>query len=192
MERLLVVEFGPSRSKRFGKTVALAQSGAGECTELEPGRYRVRFRLGSDADTYTGLARLLERVRPWRATEVCEQEGPVSVYHAKEMAWCASFYLSSFGECRERFLYGVLPRCGFCPLFDAERAIRAGIPQPPPPSERLEASRRDEAELIPEPDFTIITNLDFLFSPGLLTQLDGELPDWIDLSPLIPDFPPEE
>ena len=89
---------------------------------------------------------------------------------------------------RERFLSGVLPRCGFCPLFDAERAIRAGLPQPPPPGERLEAS----PEPIPEPDFMIITNLDFLFSPGLLRQLDGKLPDWIDLSPLIPDFPPEE
>jgi hypothetical protein len=131
-------------------------------------------------------------VRHWRATEVYERNELVSSFHAKEMAWCASFYLSSFGECRERFLYGVLPRCGFCPLFDAERAIRAGIPEPLPPSERLEASRRDEAELIPEPDFTIITNLEFLFSPGLLTQLDGKLPDWIDLSPLIPDFPPEE
>jgi hypothetical protein len=194
MERLLTVEFGPSRSTRFGKTVTLAQSGAGECTEPEPGRHRVRFRLSGDAAAYTGLARLLERVRHWRATEVYEEGGPVSVYHVKEMAWCASFYLSSFGECRERFLYGVLPRCALCPLFDAERAIRAGIPQPPRLSERLEAeaSRREEAELILEPDFAIITDLDFLFSPGLLTQLGGELPDWFDLSPLIPDFPPEE
>ncbi len=35
MERLLTVEFGPSRSKRFGKAVAEAQNGAGECSELE-------------------------------------------------------------------------------------------------------------------------------------------------------------
>jgi hypothetical protein len=25
-----------------------------------------------------------------------------------------------------------------------------------------------------------------------MTQLEGELPEWMDLSPLIPDFPPEE
>jgi hypothetical protein len=123
---------------------------------------------------------------------VYEGDQLVSPYHTREMGWCAAFYLSSFGECRERFGFGVLPRCGLCPLFDAERAIRAGLPEPPPPSRRLEASRRDEAEPTPEPDFTIITNLDFRFSPGLLTQLDGKLPDWIDLSPLIPDFPPEK
>jgi hypothetical protein len=188
VERVLTVEFGPSRSKRFRKAVGEAQSGAGECSELEPGSYRVRFALGSDGRVYTSLARLLQRVRDWRATEVYEGDQLVSSHHAREMGWCASFYLSSFGECRERFLSGVLPRCGFCPLFDAKRAIRAGFPQPPPPGERLEAS----PEPIPEPDFTIITNLDFLFSPDLLRQLDGKLPDWIDLSPLIPDFPPEE
>jgi hypothetical protein len=88
----------------------------------------VRFVLGEDAAAYSGLGRLLERVRHWRAAEVSEDNEPVSAYHAREMAWCAPFYLSTFGECRERFLYGVLPRCGVCPLFDAERAIRAGIP----------------------------------------------------------------
>jgi hypothetical protein len=36
MERRVTVEFGPSRSKRFGKAVAEAQSGPGECRELEP------------------------------------------------------------------------------------------------------------------------------------------------------------
>jgi hypothetical protein len=54
MERLLTVEFGPSRSKRFGKAVAEAESGAGECSELEPGRYRTRFVLGEDSSAYTG------------------------------------------------------------------------------------------------------------------------------------------
>jgi hypothetical protein len=185
------VEFGPSRSTRFGKVVALAESGAGECTEPEPGRYRVRFRLGGDAAAYTGLARLLERIRQWRATEVYEQEEPVSVFYAKEMAWCASFQLTSFGDCRERFAYGVLPRCALCALFDAERAIRAGLreePAPTPPSE----IRFGEVELGPEPDFRIVTDIDFIFNPDLLAQLDGEIPDWIDLSPLIPDFPPAE
>src|SRR5437899_12459330 len=70
MERMVGVEFGRSRSQRIGKAVAEAQSGAGECTELEPGRYRARFVLGSDAAVYSGLARLLEQVRHWRATEV--------------------------------------------------------------------------------------------------------------------------
>jgi len=109
------------------------------------------------------------------------------------MTWCASFQLSTFRECREHFQSGILPRCGVCPLFDAERAIRAGIREPPTPGERFEiALRRNGAELIPEPDFTIVTNLDFLFNPDLLAQLDGELPDWMDLSPLIPDSLPEE
>src|SRR5713226_941971 len=96
MERLVTVEFGPSRSKRFGRALAEARSGAGECSELEPGRYRARFVLGADAAAYTGLARLLERVRHWRATEVCGDDEPVSAHHAKEMALCASFQLTSF------------------------------------------------------------------------------------------------
>ena len=47
MQRLVSVEFGPSRSKRFGQALAEARGGPGECRELEPGRYRVRFLLGS-------------------------------------------------------------------------------------------------------------------------------------------------
>jgi hypothetical protein len=72
MERVLMVEFGPSRSKRFAKAVVEARSGAGECSELEPGGYRVRFVLDRDARVYTSLARLLQRVRGWRASEVSE------------------------------------------------------------------------------------------------------------------------
>src|SRR5712692_4912125 len=109
MERLMRVEFGPSRSKRFGRALAEARSRAGECTEVEPGRYRARFVLGGDSAAYTGLARLLERVRHWRATEVCEDDEPVSAYHAKEMAWCASSQLMSYGACRFRFVYGSSP-----------------------------------------------------------------------------------
>jgi hypothetical protein len=109
-----------------------------------------------------------------------------------EMAWCASFQLGSFGECRERFDYGVLPRCALCPLFDSERAIRARLREDPAPAQRFPISLGPDVEPIPEPDFTKITDLDFLFNPDLLAQLEGELPDWMDLSPLIPDFPPEE
>ena len=85
MERLLTVEFGPSRSKRFGKALAEAQSGSGECREVEPGRYRVSFVLGEEEAAFAGLARLLERVRHWRATDVCEDEELVSSYHARDI-----------------------------------------------------------------------------------------------------------
>jgi hypothetical protein len=193
MERELTVEFGPSRSKRFGKAVALAQSGPGECAESEPGRYRVSFLLAADAALYSALGRLLERVRHWRASEVYEDDELVSTYQAKEMAWCASFQLDTFGECREHFQWGVLPRCALCPLFDSERALRAGMREERVPGELVQAALlQDYADSIPEPDFTMITDLDFLFNPDLMAQLEGELPEWIDLSALIPDCPPEE
>ena len=41
--------------------------------------------LGTDSAAYTGLARLLERVRHWRATEVYEDDEPVSVFHVKDI-----------------------------------------------------------------------------------------------------------
>jgi hypothetical protein len=85
MERVLTVEFGPSRSKRFAKAVAEAQSGAGVCSELERGRYRVRFAVSKEATVYTGLARLLQRVRDWRASEVYEGDQLVSSYHASDI-----------------------------------------------------------------------------------------------------------
>src|SRR6266508_3526632 len=106
MERRFTVEFGPSRSKRFGKAVAEAQRGADKCSELAPGRYRATFLLGADA----------------------------SAYHAKEMGWCASSQLRMYGACRFRFSYGVFPRCSLCPLFDAERAIRDVLGENPPPA----------------------------------------------------------
>jgi hypothetical protein len=190
MERLVRVEFGPSRSKRFGRAVAEARGGIGEYSELEPGTYRASFILGEDPAAYTGLARLLERVRHWRATEVYEDDELVSAFHTKEMAWCAAFHLNSFGECRERFGFGVLPRCGLCPLFDSERAIRAGIREEPAPGERFEAASR--WELLAVPGFTNVTDLDFLFNPALLTLLNWKIPDWMDLSPLVPDSPPDQ
>jgi len=190
VERVLTVEFGPSRSNRFRKAVEEARGGAGDCSELEPGRYRVRFVLGSDDSVYTSLARLLQRVRNWRPTEVYEGDELGSSYHAREMAWCASFQLRTFGECRERFGYGVLPRCALCPLFDSERAIRAGIREEPAPGQRFEAASR--WELLAIPDFTIVTDLDVLFNPDLLRLLNGKIPDWIDLSPFVPDSPPDE
>jgi len=124
MERVVTVEFGPSRSERFGKAVAEARSGAGEYSELAPNRYRTRFALAKDCGAYVALARLLERVRHWRATEVYEDDEPVSADQAREMAWCGSAQLKAFGDCRFRFDGGVFPRCSLCPLFDAERAIR--------------------------------------------------------------------
>ncbi len=85
VERLVTVEFGPSPSRRFAKAVAEARSGAGECSEVEPGRYRVGFVLGEGEAAYAGLARLLERVRHWRATEVYEDEELVSTYQARDI-----------------------------------------------------------------------------------------------------------
>ena len=169
-ERVLAVEFGPSRSKRFGKAVAEAKSGAGECSELTPGRYRVRFVLGEEPAAYSGLARLLERVRHWRETEVYEDEELVSAYHAREMAWCASSQLTSFRACRWRFYHGIWPRCSFCPLFDAERAIRDVLGENPPPETVLEIS----------------------LGPKLEALLAGELASNLDLAIEVPDFLPEE
>jgi hypothetical protein len=156
-----------------------------------PGRYRTSFLLGRDAAVYTGLARLLEWVRQWRATDVYEDDEPVSVSHAKEMAWCASFQLTSFGECRERFVSGVLPPCALCPLFDSERAIRVSFREQPAPEQRLQIGC-GQSDIGPEPDFRIVTDLDFLFDPDVLALLGGEIADWMDLSRLVPDFPPEE
>jgi hypothetical protein len=174
VERLVTVAFGPSRSKRFARALAEARSQAGECTEVEPGRYRARFVLGEDSAAYTGLARVLERVRHWRASEAREDDQPVSAFHAKEMAWCASFQLKSFGACGFRFFYGVFPRCSLCPLFDGERAIRDAFGENPPPGMVLETT----------------------LGPNLRALLRGELPpnpdEESDLSFQVPDFPPEE
>jgi hypothetical protein len=176
MERLFTVEFGPSRSKRFGKALAEARRGARECTEVESGRYRARFVAGTDSAAYAALASasFLERVRYWRATEVWEADEPVSAYHAKEMAWCASSQLKSHGACRFRFFYGVFPRCSVCPLFDAERAIRDLLGENPLPGAVLEIT----------------------LGPNLRALLAGELPPKLawgsDPGYEVPDFPPEE
>jgi hypothetical protein len=138
MERRLTVEFGPSRSKRFAKAVAAAESGPGDCEQLEPGRYRVSFALGRDERVYIGLAHLLQIVRDWRATEVYEGEEPLPTFHTREMAWCASSELKLFGECRMRFNYGVLPRCALCPLLEVERAVRDMLGENPIPPLRFD------------------------------------------------------
>jgi hypothetical protein len=168
--RRVTVVFGPSRSKRFKKAVAEAQSGAGECLELEPGRYEVRFVLGHKADAYAGLARLLEQVRHWRATEVYEDEEKVSTFHAKEMGWCADSQLRLFGECRFHFYYGVFPRCSLCPLFDAERAIRDVL------GENLHPGAMFNIEI----------------SRAIQARLRGEPPSGFDPDVDVPDFLPEE
>jgi hypothetical protein len=174
VERLLAVEFGPSRSKRFEKALAVARGGACECTEVERGRYRARFVLGEDSAAYAALASLLERVRHWRATEVYEGDEPVSAYHAKEMAWCASSQLKLHGACRFRFFYGVFPRCSVCPLFDAERAIRDVLGENLPPGMVFEIS----------------------LGPNLRALLQRELPPTLAQGSVpgfeVPDFPPEE
>ena len=174
MERVVTVEFGPSRSKRFGEAVAEARSGAGECSELALDGYRTRFALGRDCGAYMGLARLLERVRHWRASEVYEDDEPVSADHAREMAWCASGQLKAFGDCRFRFDLGVLPRCALCPLFDAERAIRDVLGENGPRGLVLEIR----------------------FGPRVQAVLRGESPSMseeeLDPDWHVPDFAPEE
>jgi hypothetical protein len=170
LERRVTVEFGPSRSKRFKKALAEAENGPGERRQLEPGRYRVSFVLGEDAAAYTGLARLLERVRHWRATEISEDDEPVSIFHAKEMAWCAAFHLESFHACRFHFGNDILPRCAVCPLFDVERAIRDILGENPRPGAVVEIT----------------------IGPKLRALLAGELPPDLDQSSEVPDFVPEE
>jgi hypothetical protein len=77
-------------------------------------------------------------------------------------------------------------------LFDSERAIRAGIREDPAPGQRFQIGfGQDDFGLGPEPDFTKITDLDFLY-PDVLALLGGEIPDWMDLSGLVPDRPPME
>jgi hypothetical protein len=172
MFRVLTVEFGPSRSKRFGKAVAEAQSGPGECRELEPDRYRVSFVLGTDGSVYVGLARLLQRVRDWGATAVYHEQEPVSTFHAREMAWCASSQLKLFGECRFRFTYGVFPRCALCPLLEIERAVRDMLGENPIPLVVLEITYGSRLRAL----------------RGGLDTLDQEFAeDW-----QVPDFLPEE
>jgi len=66
--------------------------------------------------------------------------------------------------------------CAVCPLFDAERAIRAGFREEPAPGQRGQIGfGRDDFGRGPEPDFTKITDLDFIFNPDLLALLDGEI-----------------
>jgi hypothetical protein len=96
--------------------VAEARRLARECTEVEPGRYRARFVLGTDSAAYSGLARLLGQVRHWRATDVYDGDEPVSAYHAKEMAWCASSQLKSYGVPLPRRLRGLPPLFALSPV----------------------------------------------------------------------------
>jgi hypothetical protein len=168
----VTVEFGPSRSKRFGRAVTEAQSGPGECHELEPGRYRVSFLLGEDAGDYVGLARLLQRVRHWRATEGYLGEELVSTFQAREMAWCASPQLKLFGECRFRFSYGVFP---------AARSVRCS-------RSRGRSGTSWAKTRFRRSSWKSVTARGFAPSCGVLDKLDQEFTeDW-----QVPDFPPEE
>jgi hypothetical protein len=170
MERQLTVAFGPTRSKRLREAIAEADLGAGECSEPSTGRYEVRFALAEDASAYRSLARLLERVRHWRASEVREEGEPVSLLHAKEMAWCASFQLETFAACRNRFYWGIQPKCSLCPLFDAERALRDALGENPPPGLVFEIRVRSDVHRFEEERRRSI--------------LQASLP--------VPDFPPSD
>jgi hypothetical protein len=82
----------------------------------------------------------------------------------------------------------VLPRCALCPLFDAERAIRAGIRET---RHRRRASRSPSASNDSEISFG---SNHYEISPvsDPLTLLGGELPSWLDADFLFPDFVPKE
>jgi hypothetical protein len=135
MERLVMVEFGPSRPKRFGKALVEARNAASALrwsrVATGPGSRWAGTRRRTPASPACWSASCTG-VRPRSA----RGDEPLPAYQAKEMAWCASSQLKSFGTCRFRFYYGVLPRCALCPLFDAERAILEG--ENPPPALVLE------------------------------------------------------
>ena len=86
------------------------------------------------------------------------------------MAWCASSQLKSFGDCRFRFYYGVLPRCSLCPLFDAKRAILDVLGENSPPGMAFEIR----------------------LGPNLRALLREELPPNLGPEWQVPDFPPAE
>jgi hypothetical protein len=169
--RVVGVEFGPSRSKRFAKAVKLARESASEFTDLGQGRYRAGFVLGDDPAPYKALGALVERVRGWRATEISSEDEAASAYHLKEMAWCASAQLKNWGICRFRYVYGIMPRCSLCPLFDVERAIRDILGENPPPS----------------------IDLEIRLGPNLRAVLRGEIPPGVEPEPPVevPDFVPD-
>jgi hypothetical protein len=170
--RAVSVEFGPSRSKRFARALKVAREGASEFIELGQGRYRAGFLLRDDPTPYKALGALVERVRGWRATEVSFEDEPASAYHVKEMAWCASAQLKNWGICRFRYVYGIMPRCSLCPLFDVERRIRDLLGENPPPS----------------------TDLEIQFGPNLRAVLRGEIPPRGNPEPPLelPDFVPDK
>jgi hypothetical protein len=86
----------------------------------------------------------------------------------------ASSQLKSFGECRFRFDWGVLPRCSLCPLFDAQRAIRDVLGENGPAGIVFEIKF----------DARLRASMSGELPPASNEQLD---PDWI-----APDFAPTE
>jgi hypothetical protein len=170
VERCVIVEFGPSRSRRFANAVRIAAA-ASECVELEPGRYRATFRLGEDPVVYKQLGWLLATVRGWRSTDVSDGAAPASAYQARELAWCAASQLEWFGSCQWRFQFGVPPRCGLCPLFNRRKALHDVSGENP---------LRIEIKLPPQ----LLARLDGQPPPPVRLELD---PDW-----RCPDGPPEE
>jgi len=126
--------------------------------------------LGEEAACYKSLARLLGWVRGWRASESYDQEGTLSLYHTREMAWCASSQLSSFGACRFRFSYGAFPRCSLCPLFDPKRALLDSLGENRPAGMVFEIN----------------------LHPDLRALLQAEPPPGLELGWRAPDYPPQE
>ena len=166
----IAVVFGPSRSKFFSKAVAFARAVASEIAELEPGRYRAVFVLGTNPDAYTNSSALIHRVRQWRGSEVYLGRIPLSPAVVSDMGWCAGDQLRHHGTCRNRFFAGVPKRCPPCPLYEPDRAEREMRGEGAPPPFEIEVG------------------------PNLRLILQGEVPPGFEMGAdpgEIPDFLPE-
>jgi hypothetical protein len=68
----VTVEFGPSRSRRFGRALAEARSGAGECSEVEPGRHQIARKIHPTAHAISPTA-AAERVPRKNAAKIARR-----------------------------------------------------------------------------------------------------------------------
>jgi hypothetical protein len=156
MERLLRVEFGP---------LALEMLRQGRCAATKLARRVRRERARPLPGHVSACMRGRPLQRSWpppRAGSALAGNGRVrgrrARLHLPPRRWPGVPPSSSTtsGECRERFQWGVMPRCALCPLFDSERAIRAGMCKEPVLGERSQAAfDLHDAALIVGPDYRV-------------------------------------
>jgi len=119
-EAMLRVTFGPTRSPLVARAVSNARARASELAEVEPGVWRVGFRLGGDERSFGEASQLVWMVLGWRSTTVEVQGSPELPRVALQMLVCAREWLRSAGACRARFpVPAGWPKCRGCPLYDA-------------------------------------------------------------------------